>query len=419
MIVGLFTGIILARLLGPDDRGVLGSIVTYATVLVGLGQLSVGDVTVIQEKELGEDQALATAWTISIANFCISTPILTAIIWALFRTDEDVPMVLTVAFFVAFAVSTMINQLYLGVFRIRHEFGRVQMYSLTKPVIYLAFLLVLASGLAAPTVQMALIALIASNLFAVAARAVIDGLPFVGQLHWKSTKPFLKLALPLYTTKVVQTLATQGDRLLAVALLSKYEIGIFLVASTFASVIPGVYSTAVKLLVLPVMISINHEKRSAQASQMLRLTWAASIVAGLFTAALADVLIPLMFGTAYASAGGLAMWLAVANLLRPVRESLLEIQKSYAVTKFFALPSLVLFITFVAVTAALFPILGVYGVIAGSGISELVTVVMLSYRLKQYAPEFSISRWILPRGRDFTMLISYPWDAIFNKGKKS
>jgi O-antigen/teichoic acid export membrane protein len=418
MIVGLFTGILLARLLGPEGRGVVGSVVTYATVLVGLGQLSVGDVTVILEKEVGEDQALATAWTVSLSNFLISTPVLAVIIWAVFRTDASVPLMLTVAFFLAFALSNMINQLYLGVFRIRHQFGKVQIFALTKPTVYLAALLVLAGGLVAPTVESILIALTASNLVAVAVRAAIDGLPFVGRLHWRSVGGFLKLALPLYTTKVLQTLGTQGDRLLAVTLLSAHEIGIFLVATTFASVIPGIYSTAVKLLVLPAMVSIGHETRSAQANQMLRLTWAASIVAGLFTAAIAHLLIPLLFGAAYASAGGMAVWLAAANLLRPVRESLLEVQKSYAITRFFALPSMVLFTVFLAVAAALFPFLGVFGIIAGRGVAELVTVAVLSQRLGKYAPEIAIRHWIVPRWRDFLMLITHAWTAVFGGGKR-
>lgn len=418
MVVGLLTGVIVARLLGPEGRGVIGSVVTYATVLVGLGQLSVDDVTVIQEKKIGEDRALSAAWTVSLASFLISTPLLAGAIWALLRENELVPMVITIAFFAAFAVSNMINQLYFGVFRIRHQFGKVQMYAIAKPVLYLAFLLILAVGIVAPSVENVLIALIASTLLAVAVRAVIDGLPFVSELNWNSAGEFLKLALPLYTTKVTQTLGTQGDRLLVVALLPARDIGIFLVATTFSLVIPGIFSTAVKLLVLPVMMSIDLEARSAKGQQLLRVTWAASILAGLCTAALATFLIPIVFGPAFASASILAIGLAAANLLRPVRESLLEVQKSYAITRFFALPSLVLLLAFIAVSAALFPKFGVFGIIAGRGAAELVTVMVLSYRLEKYAPEMALRRWIVPRMSDFVVLVSSPWAAFFG-GRRS
>ena len=419
MVIGLFTGILLARLLGPEGRGIVGSVVTYATVLVGLGQLPVGDVTVIQEKDVGEEQAVATAWTVSLVNLFISTPILAAIIWVVFRTDAHVPLMLTVVFFLAFVMSNMINQLYLGIFRIRHQFGKVQFYAFTKPAIYLAFLLLLSGGVVAPTIEAVLIGLIVSNLLAVAVRAVFDGLPFVGRLHWGSIGAFLKLSLPLHTTKVMNTLGSQGDRLLAVSLLSTNEIGIFLVATTFASVIPGIYSAAIKLLVLPVMVTIDRKTRSAQANQTLRLTWAASIVAGLFTASVAHLLIPILFGAAFASAGGMAVWLAAANMLGPVRNSLMELQKSYAITRFFAIPSAVMFAVFIAVAAMLFPLLGVYGIIAARGVAELVTVAVLSHRLGIYAPEIDIRHWIVPSRRDFVMLVSQPWAAVFGVGKQS
>lgn len=418
MLVGLFTGMLLARLLGPDGRGIVGTIVTYATMLITLGQLSVGDVAVIEERKLGETQALATAWTVSLTNLLVAVPLLTTAVWSLFQTETNIPILLSILYVLTFALSYMINQLYLGVFRIRHQFSKVQIYALTKPTLYLLFLLLLATGIVTPAIETVLIALILSDLLAIAVRAAIDGLPFIGRFDYSKISGFLKTALPLHLTKVVQSLGTQGDKLLAVMFLSAHDIGIFLIATTFATIIPGIYSTATKLLVLPAMLSMDGNTRGGQANQMLRMTWAASIMACLLTATVAHMLIPLLFGVAFANASGMAVWLAFANLMRPVRESLLEVQKSFAITRYFALPSAVLFAVFLVVALLLFPVLGVFGIIIGRGVAELVTVVVLSRGLQKYAPEIRMRDWIVPQWHDFVMLVSQPWKAVFG-GRKT
>jgi len=412
MLAGLVSGVLVARLLGPEGRGLIGTVVTYTTVLVSFSHLMIGDTAVMEKKTASLETVLSHSWSLAVINFIIATPMFALFAYVLFLQYESIPQLLTIIYFIFFSLTNMMYQLYFGVLRIQGQFWKLQVFALAKPAIYAIFLALLALGFGPATVENVLLCLIASDFLATVFMVALSGIPFRGKFNPRESWQFAKSGLPIYAAKVIQLLGGQGDRLLVVLLLAPYEIGIYLVALTFATVLPGIYSTAIKLLVFPAAANMPEDTRGKQVLEMLRLTWLASLIATLVTILVSQPLIPLVFGSPFAGSVVLAIALAAAGILRPVSDSLLEVQKSYQVTRFFAVPSAVLFLSFVFVSLLLFRWLGVYAFVAGRAVSECVTVAILSRRLSQHAPEISVWRWIVPRWEDFRKLSTLSWGVV-------
>jgi O-antigen/teichoic acid export membrane protein len=134
------------------------------------------------------------------------------------------------------------------------------------------------------------------------------------------------------------------------------------------------------------------------------------------TAIFAYPVVPFVFGEDFLPAVAFAIALAWAGILRPMRNTLMEVQKSYVVTKLFAVPALANFAVFLGLSILLFPFWSVFAIIIAKGLADLVAIFLIHRALVLYEPRLTIASWIIPRWSDLVSLIKLSIEAISKRG---
>lgn len=422
MLVGLLTGIIIARTLGPEGRGVLATVVTVATMIACFAQFPISEAMVVGSTRFDESRLFGAAIRTSLAITLMMIGPALLIQYAWFRGVPDLPVVGSLVYATVFLASQMFTHIYRGILQVRREFRAVQLYAVTQPVLYLAFLVPLWFGLAPPNVSVVLAALTTSMIVntAIAFRRLLrNGAPLLGQTDFYVIRSVAKTAAPLQLSSILGTLGGQGDRLLVVTLVDLKLVGIYVVAATFASVIPGVFSTAIKLLALPALVSVDVSLRSAQATRLISLSWLAGLFGLMATAILAPFVVPFLFGAEFAAASNISILIAATLALRNVRESHLDAIKSYRVSLALSYSPALLFGSLAIGSFVLFPLFGIYGIIAARGLAEVLTLALLSRQLRVLAPEIKVRDWIVPRPSDINYAAAALRNTLFRRGGTS
>ncbi|MEO1292614.1 MAG: oligosaccharide flippase family protein, partial [Pseudomonadota bacterium] len=131
-------------------------------------------------------------------------------------------------------------------------------------------------------------------------------------------------ALRLHAGTATQLIGTQIDRLVLLTLMTPREIGLYFVALSVASLAPGLVTMSVKTVVLPKLAAGTEGSQGEKIARLVRLTVLFSVLLNAGVIGVAPLLIPLLFGDAFAEAVPLAMLLAMATVLQPARDALLE-----------------------------------------------------------------------------------------------
>lgn len=414
VLIGLMTGVIVARVLGPEGRGLLASVVTWTTLLVALFQIPISETLVLRNGQglRQGDYGAALGLLLSVAAMAV-----VPLIWILesqLKHFEKLNMAIVISFSLIFLLSQNLWQLYRGFFQVKKRFSQIQFYAIMQPALYLIFLLPLLVISNKPTVNHAVIALTLGIGSTELIRIFVSGFPFLEQTSISRIRSLLSASIPLYFSRMIQMLGTQGDRLLVVYLISAAEVGIFFVALTFSSVLPGLFNTAIKLLALPALTGIELNHRSHSAIRLISLSWVSGVLGFVATALLGPYLIPFLFGSEFKSAVILSVFIAGTLAFSNVRTSLLEALKSYDASASVIYAPILYSVFLLLMSYLLFPQIGVLGIVAARGLAEIITIMMLSAQVRRYAPEISIQAWIVPSLSDIFLILQ----ALETKIKK-
>jgi antigen flippase len=422
VLIGLGTGILVARFLGPEGRGILANIVTWTTMLAALTQLPMAEAIVSSSASHPKIQVVRTAFRLSMVVLCVTAlPCILLLFWLLSDFAELTPALIA-AYALTYFVAQSLGQVYRGHFQIERQFAAIQMYTVLQPLLYLVFLVALFAAPLAFDVATVLILLTASMIVTGAVRVLVSGSPFwgppgpkpAGQDHsW--TRLIGRAALMFHLPKVAQKLGGQGDRLLLVMLVSAFEAGLFFVALTFAAVLPGMLGTAVRLLALPALVSLEGEEKSRAALKLVSVAWIMGLAGLVTTAVLAPVFVPLLFGAAFQGAVPLAMGLGAVLALRSVRVAMTEVLKSYMVSLRLSSAPLLMFVVLAGLSLVLFPLFGVYGIIAAQVGAEAATMIFLAWQIKGFAPAVASGGWVIPRRKDIAQIAQVFTRALVKK----
>lgn len=316
--VNVATGVITARLLGPEGRGAFAAITLWPQFLaaVGLAGLPYSLVYHLRNNPQARPEILGTALALTVAVGCVA-----ATLGAL-----AVPMAMAHGYsaaVIAFAqAGTGLTLVSIVSMLLKRSLGAVELqgmanwFGLADPLVYLGLLLAAATLSPVFTAEIAAACLFAGS--AVTLVAVLPRLPagcrpsFRGVSGWAGrVGGYAVRAAPAGLT---ESLAGYLDRFVLVALISPAELGLYAVAYALSRLM-GVVQSAVASVGMPAMAGRSPADTKALHDRLFRfvLFAVAVIVAGGF--ALGGTAISFVYGAQFAMAATLFHILVVEAAL--------------------------------------------------------------------------------------------------------
>ncbi len=407
------TGIVLARALGPEGRGVYGSLFLWALTAANIFAWG-AQMTLAREAAQRPERARAvyrTAYQLSLLGGLTGAGVFLAVVVPLTLGSSDYPlwMVGVAAAIVAFTIP--------NAFQVQIELGRSRFgsYNVVRSLFAVGNVLtVVALWLAGVRdagtflVALAAMALGASLAAALTIRFSLRGLPRGDAPKVGAT---LRHSTPLALTMLVAGVAQQSDKLFASALFEPAAIGIYIVAATLAQV-QGMAGEALAQMFFARgaasadLAAVDRDWLAQRLRQTI-LLYAVLCLGGL---AVLPPLVPLIYGQAFAGSVDL-LWvllpgLALQGMNRPFEEFLRGLNRA-AVLARMAIVLIVIVAAF-ALAARWTGSIGLlpWGVVCGFAVSVVIAGSTLARETG-----LPLARLLIPRPADAADL----WHTIYSR----
>lgn len=324
-VVGIATGVMAARLLGPNGEGQLAAIQTWPLLLGALAMLGLPEALVFYiatEPERGL-QLTSTAVIVALG----SAVIVGGVGWPLMPTllsSQDGAVIAAARVFLIIGVIDALTGIPHGALRGARQFRAWNLFRIAPGLAWLTILCVAWVMNRAGPVPL-------SRWFLAGLAAV--GLPFwlvvarrlSGPLRPRiaDATPLLRFGLPSVLTTVPQTINLRLDQLLIVALLPARYLGLYVVAVAWAGGIAPVLSAVGSVLFPHLSAEPDSRRKVALLAPALQGGLLAALALAVIFTAAAPFGIPFVFGGRFdgavapalvlVPAGGVLAWAGVAE----------------------------------------------------------------------------------------------------------
>jgi O-antigen/teichoic acid export membrane protein len=382
-LVGLASGVLAARLLGPAERGRLAAIQGWPVMLAALGMLGLQEAIVFfgakRREDVGDVAASATLFAFAGGS------LVTAVGWVampvLLSSQNSQVVGAARVYLLIFAVNALSGYLTFG---LRAQ-QRWVLWNVTRVVLPLVWLIVLLGCWLLRTRDAVHVAL--AYLAAAVATSVVMfllGHSLIGrsarpQARW--TRPLFRFGIPMLLSTMSQTLNFRFDQLLMATLLQPDVLGVYAIAVAW-SAIPAPVTAAIAAVLFP-MVSAETNLRRRQ--DLLYTAVVATVVVGLtinILLALATArLLPFLFGKSFAVAVNVAYVLIGAGVFASMNIVLEEGLKGLGKARAVLAAELSGLITTVVLLSLLLKRLGAWGAawtsLAAYGVTTLILLSVL------------------------------------------
>lgn len=406
-LLGLLTGVMLARILGPEGRGALAAIQNPATILFGVGALGI---TTAAAYFSGRDP--------SLAGRLMTTALVALLSWS-------IPLVASAYLLMPFLLdaqsASVIHyaQIYLLMIPIQFAagaplwvlqgLGKFKLWNILRFQAPVAWLAVIGLTWVLGMVTVGAISLFyLAAMFCVACVFVALALRRVPPPHQPELArlpALLRYGLPTCITAVPQQLNLRLDQLLMAMFLPANTLGLYVVAVAWS----GAFSpllTSVSQVVFPLLAATHDQQVQAETlHRTLRLCVLSAAMLAVVLLALTPLVLPLLFGAAFMSAVPAALVLVVAASVASFNQVASDGLRGIGAPK---LPMVAEFIglgTTVVMLALLLRRYELMGAAVASLASYLVTLATLVFLI---ARRTQVSPWkmVIPRHEDLFLLWS-------------
>ena len=317
LVLNLGTGVISARLLGPEGRGELAAIVMWPqffafTLTLGLPSSLLYNLKCFPEKarELYSITLLSSAVMGALAiaaGFLIIPYRLVSYSPELVRFAQAAMVTAPIALLFVVLSSALLA---------RHEFFLYNLIRLLNPLIVLVVMLgLMAAGSLTPhTAAIATLAAAVPIVVWMMLRFWWLYPPIGTGLQWASQQ-VISYGLRGYGADLLGTLTDQVDKVVVVGLLDPSMMGIYVVAVSFAQIL-NVFPTAVVTVLFPKSSGRSTEEVVTVTGRAARLNGISSVLAGAAVALLAPWIVGRVFGADYVAAVPVLRILLLEGVLR-------------------------------------------------------------------------------------------------------
>nr|WP_229579095.1 oligosaccharide flippase family protein [Proteus terrae] len=300
-LISLLTGIILARFLNADGRGELSIIITYATLISTLSNISIPEIIVKRENNCLN--VLNVLLLLMLTGFFCS--ILFFVIWFFIEQSIFNMIVLYAVFFIPI---NFLNGYLIGVLQSRRSFGKLMWVRIIMPLSSVTFIVSLAL-LGNLTVNTVIGIYISSNLLVLITLLVLLYRDFVFKIDLKEVKDIIKWARSFHLVTVIIIAATEIDKILIASALDATSVGNYVVATTIPIALTNLIVSTAQTVLLPIYKQDNLREFYITCSRFYFLVLAPLMI---LAGGLLYFVIPILFGEQYYVAAGLAPFIMLS-----------------------------------------------------------------------------------------------------------
>jgi len=397
MVSGMATGILAARLLGPADRGLLAAVMTWPQTIAGLATLSLGE-ALIARRATGPGRpegSVVSALCAALGAACLALPIGIEVLPSLLGEERASVVGLAILYFVAFLPLSAIGTVLVGLEQAERRFQRLNFVRLGPTLFYLggiglfwlADAVSVATLVAAAWLGAALTTVIQIHL----ARREVLARPTLGEI-----RALLALGTRFHAGAVLALLAGQADRMLLLLLFDDATIGHYVVAWTFASSGLATVTHAVSFVLLPVLAAEPDRARARMLlTTGLRRTALFLYLGVAASLAVTPLLLPLLFGAAFADAVPAAMLLLLATVPLTLRQTVVRCLRAFAEARIAVTSEFAALLGLLLLAGPLAWAFGANGIAAATIGGNLAGLVLCARHLAN-AHGIAASAWLAP-----------------------
>ena len=368
---GIATGIIAARLLQPEGRGLLAVLQFWPALLWSIGLLSVREAVSHRiARAGGQRQGIAaSALWVTLALAFVTT--LVALIAIPFLLGSERREVWTIALLYAVTIIPLMSLMATlrGLDQGELRFVRHNAWGLIPALIYLSGLLTIWA-LDLISVTTALGAFWLGTFVTAVVLVTLRWQEVTRHPSWQEMRRLLSLTTRFHSTNLSFLLASQVDRLAIMLFWGDASIGLYAVALTWASSGLNTITMSFRTVMFPHLSAQTDEAR-ARSLLAVGLRYASCILA-LGTLALAAVtwwLLPFLFGAAFRAAVPVALILLAANWPFALRQIINQSLRGFGQARPGTIAELATIVTFA---------LGVWPLARGFGLAGVATALLLA-----------------------------------------
>lgn len=327
---GFLGGVLAARLLGVEDRGLLAAIIYWPHFLTGMASLGLNEAIVIYTARHGVTRSLRSsvvALSLSL-SIVVVAPGLVLLPWLMGQTRHaSVPFARW--YFLAFVPASFLAMNLLAIDQGQLAFRSFNAQRTLQAIAYPGLLVVCWAG-GFLSVQTAALSVLAGTLLVAwlrlwKARAGLAVRPHI----WEARK-IIDLGWRLHFVNVFTHLAVQVDKMALILFGGNATLGLYVAAQTAGGAMQSLVVQTYTTIMLPTAtghLDRTEIGRSLRQLSLLLLLATAALIAAL------PWLVPLLFGEAFAGATMSAQLLAGAAFFAGLRKALTYLLRSQGINR--------------------------------------------------------------------------------------
>jgi O-antigen/teichoic acid export membrane protein len=301
--LGIFSGVLAARLLGPQGRGELAAIILLPMMLVPVGELELPRSVAFEASRTDflSGRFLATCFWLAGALGVVQAVVL-AVALPHYLPLDKLHLLPAARWFVVYLPVTLISATLIGSDQGRGRFGRFSFLLALPGGLYLAGILVVwAIGRASS--ETFAFSLLGATLITAGVRAGMDGRAiWASTPDWALAGRLLKRGVSYYLPAVAGFLLARADMFVVVRFAPLNEVGLYSVALAIALGQMGSVNPFIQVGFAAVAGEVEPASALRTLARHFRLAQLASVGSGLLAMALTPWAIRILFGPQFVAA---------------------------------------------------------------------------------------------------------------------
>jgi O-antigen/teichoic acid export membrane protein len=378
-VLGLVSGTVAARVLGPSGRGDLAQLLLWPQLVITLGNLGVelGAVYLSGDRTRRRDVP-ATVLGIALAQSLVLMPVYLVLVPFVFAGTGIVRE--------AMWMTPLIPMYLVGAVMIdclagRLRFGAFNAVRLALPVLYCGGMIAVAEFADLSPSRAALLYLAAHGAGDALAVLLVWRESGLGKFDRGIARDVLHYGVRSHFGRITPQSVSVDTAIIAL-MLSSHEVGLYAAAGAFLAA-PSLVASSIGMVVFP-QVSASHqagERQHLQATFALHVCAVTALALLLF--AFAGPIVTLLFGGQYADAVPALRFLALGSIAVSIRAFPIEVLRGVGrpgLTSIAEAANWATFLVAIPIGAATGGLIGTAAAVAGAGFASLGVLVVLIWR---------------------------------------
>lgn len=382
--LGLVSGTLAARILGPESRGELAQLLLWPQLVATVGILGLELAsTYLSADPARRKNVPATALTMALGQSVVLVAIYLALVPLLFHGTGVVPQAMLMAALIPmYLVGAVCIDCLAGTLR----FGAFNVVRITLPIIYCGGTVALAMSGALTSTSGALVFLGAHALGDLLALAFVWRGGGLGAFDRAIARDAVRFGLRAHFGRLTPQSLGVDTAIIALMLTSR-DVGMYAAATAFLAA-PSLVASSISMVVYP-HVSAAHQSGTRPQLEATFLVYAAAVAFIAITlGAFAGPIVTLFFGQPYADAATALRFLAVASVALSLRSFPIEVLRGVGrpgLTSIAEAASWAIFLCAIPIGGAMGGLAGTAAAVAAASVASLGVLALLIWRSGAFA----------------------------------